>query len=970
MASTSSGSPGWQERLRDAVALAGSQHGSFAWIVDGNYEKSECGSGAERRLPSLSVRGMGPVTLPLGRESAAALLSAGSPAPYGHGLSTVLDPEVRRSTQLDAAEVELDAGWREEELAGIVADACAALGVRSPSSVRAHLYKLLLYEPGGHFRPHRDTEKEPGMFGTLVVQLPVAGGHEGGELRVRHAGQVRVWRTAAGSQEPAALQCAAFYADCEHELTMITSGLRAALVFNLVRTAPGAVPRPPPQGHTGAAEALMAAVRAWEAALAAAPEGAAARLRPDALRAIPLVHQYTETNLSFGRLKGRDAELVGLLCDCEALEVHLALIARNVSYTVVDERWEYERRKRCGFSDALYDDSGDDDEDEDEDDEEDGDEEDRDGGRERSYDSETGAELEDCVWDRVTTQLWLSRQGPEEELKALELDLTSVTLGGCGDGEAQVGGIFGAKPDRREYEGYTGNTGPELAYWYYRAVVVIWPRARGAEVRTAAGVGAVLVALERLLAERDRQLQQLQLQQPGGDEAEAAGEPQHQASAPPRDPGKHGKGPEDWEGGAGDQLPQLVAAVGRLAEGRRGAFAGESWERGDLPARALRALVSPPVLAWEGGAGRGASALRLLSALARSGAVRSGSFIAAIASAASALSVPAFDDAVVALVARQAVSQTERCLQLATEAAAPEELRGRLAGALMEALISGGDAGSGGGGDAAARGGGDDSSGSDVTDGSDVGEPVGAGNGGFAALKLDQVVTLSKHVCAGAAAFRAHLPAFCAAVLGRPDCQALLPALLREAAVAEAVRAREPHATRLAEARAAELEAVVARGRPVPSWEQPEARLPGYPQVEAFLRGPEKRMVLAGLWKRRPQAQSWVDQHFGCCAGTRNGYSATARADGVGTRAYVTIVKDHRLHGERVRQYEQTVAELEEVRALMGDSRPTEAAAAAVQSGADSAAGASRSRPAGRPSKRANVPKAEPRSKRRRTSST
>ncbi|CAN0450803.1 unnamed protein product, partial [Hapterophycus canaliculatus] len=41
------------------------------------------------------------------------------------------------------------------------------------------------YESGGHFRPHKDTEKEAGMFGTLVVQLPTASGHEGGTLLVR-----------------------------------------------------------------------------------------------------------------------------------------------------------------------------------------------------------------------------------------------------------------------------------------------------------------------------------------------------------------------------------------------------------------------------------------------------------------------------------------------------------------------------------------------------------------------------------------------------------------------------------------------------------------------------------------------------------------------------------------------------------------------------------------------------------------
>jgi hypothetical protein len=56
--------------------------------------------------------------------------------------------------------------------------AAKGLGVEV-CSVKSQLYKLLVYGPGGHFKPHRDTEKEAGMFGTLV----------GGSLQ-RHLGTV------------------------------------------------------------------------------------------------------------------------------------------------------------------------------------------------------------------------------------------------------------------------------------------------------------------------------------------------------------------------------------------------------------------------------------------------------------------------------------------------------------------------------------------------------------------------------------------------------------------------------------------------------------------------------------------------------------------------------------------------------------------------------------------------------------
>lgn len=41
-----------------------------------------------------------------------------------------------------------------------------------PRSCNNSLYKLLLYEPGSFFLPHRNTGKEDRMFATLVIVLP------------------------------------------------------------------------------------------------------------------------------------------------------------------------------------------------------------------------------------------------------------------------------------------------------------------------------------------------------------------------------------------------------------------------------------------------------------------------------------------------------------------------------------------------------------------------------------------------------------------------------------------------------------------------------------------------------------------------------------------------------------------------------------------------------------------------------
>jgi len=48
----------------------------------------------------------------------------------------------------------------------------AELGVSSDAVVTVELYKLLLYQEGDHFMPHRDTEKADGMFATMIILLP------------------------------------------------------------------------------------------------------------------------------------------------------------------------------------------------------------------------------------------------------------------------------------------------------------------------------------------------------------------------------------------------------------------------------------------------------------------------------------------------------------------------------------------------------------------------------------------------------------------------------------------------------------------------------------------------------------------------------------------------------------------------------------------------------------------------------
>ena len=233
----------------------------------------------------LEAAGVGPVALPLLPAQAEQLVAVAEQAPYGRGGETLVDTDVRRTWQLDAAQVTINGRRWREDLALILRRAAAGLGVAG--RVEAELYKLLIYDAGSFFVPHRDTEKAPGMFATLVVVLPSP--YTGGELVVRHKG--REARLDLRRDEPSEVAWAAFYADCRHEVLPIGSGYRLALVYNLIR--PDGEPVPWPPDHDSARDAATALLSTWDGG-------------PNKL-VVPLEHAYTEAEVGFGTLKGTDA---------------------------------------------------------------------------------------------------------------------------------------------------------------------------------------------------------------------------------------------------------------------------------------------------------------------------------------------------------------------------------------------------------------------------------------------------------------------------------------------------------------------------------------------------------------------------------------------------------------------------------------------------------------------------------------
>jgi len=221
---------------------------------------------------------------------------------------------VRNVWQIAPGKVKIGGKSWAANFENILSKVRAGLGC-DDASVSAELYKLLVYDRGGFFLPHRDTEKTYGMFGTLVVTLPSM--YRGGALRIRHAGrEVTVDTNAA---DPSELSYVAFYADCEHEVLPVREGNRLCLVYNLIQ-----------KYSKGRHRILKAPVYESQIRQAAAILDRFLRA-PDAPAKIAwlLDHQYRPAGLSFSALKGADAAKARVLVHAAAraqCAVHLGII--------------------------------------------------------------------------------------------------------------------------------------------------------------------------------------------------------------------------------------------------------------------------------------------------------------------------------------------------------------------------------------------------------------------------------------------------------------------------------------------------------------------------------------------------------------------------------------------------------------------------------------------------------------------
>ncbi|KAI1774014.1 hypothetical protein F4818DRAFT_420545 [Hypoxylon cercidicola] len=366
--------------------------------------------------PEIFVKDVGRIYLPLPQAQAREIIAKSHQAPFGKGSDTIVDTSVRSTWELNPGQFEIRGTSWQSELDKMLCIVQEQLGITAP--ITAELHKMLIYEEGAMFKAHTDTEKIPGMFGTLVVSLPSP--HEGGDVVVTHCG---VEKTLQTSKED--MSCLFWYSDVSHEVLPLTAGYRWVLTYNLVTNHAAELPT---ANNLPENPELRRALDSWSQEMQEAKIPSIA-----APRYWVLDHKYTEANISYQGLKAVDRECVRYLQKmCAELDFDLFLATlEKESGTCEDE------------DDPFY------------------------GSYSYRHDNEDRGDYHAIgVCDVSYRSKYIFDLSGNKLAANVPLDANKILHGK---------NPFKGKPDEEDYEEYMGNSGPQATHWYRLSALIIVP---------------------------------------------------------------------------------------------------------------------------------------------------------------------------------------------------------------------------------------------------------------------------------------------------------------------------------------------------------------------------------------------------------------------------------------------------------------------------------------------------------------
>jgi hypothetical protein len=384
-------------------------------------------------LPGLHIKGVGEISIPISPIQIREIIEISKKAPFGKGSKTVIDTKVRSAWELDADQLSFHNEDWSDMMGQIVEKVKNGLGIEN-NEIAISLYKLLIYEEGDFFLPHKDSEKEHGMFGTLIIGLPYT--HTGGELVIRFDGKEKIIDFSVPLSDYK-IPYVAFFADCDHEIKPITSGHRVSLVYNLIQS----------QGSQKLCQSEMSSQINQMSTLLKSMATSVSNTP----KAVLLEHQYTPANFSFNSLKHHDrprAELLLEAAEKAGYFAELGLVTHYKMGQLEGAGYDYDYHNRYAES------SGD-------------------------------GTMGEIYEEYTTIEHWSNGKIPA--LGKIYIENEDLII------DFKIGE---GNPIEEEEEGYTGNAGMTMEYWYHYGAVILWPQSKHLELLSSASVMVRLHWLE------------------------------------------------------------------------------------------------------------------------------------------------------------------------------------------------------------------------------------------------------------------------------------------------------------------------------------------------------------------------------------------------------------------------------------------------------------------------------------------
>ena len=188
-----------------------------------------------------------PLSFPLSESIISKIEPIAQPSPFGQNTKTIIDDKIRKGFELETKQFYFQDCTSKNQIKSFNSrddEFVEQVRLRLASHVpyiECKAYKLMFYQKGGFFKSHVDTMRENGHFATLLVSIPFVHSHKGGDLILTYKKRTVYWNPNQQHDSNDKYNCnglkfkyIAFYSDISHKVTMVETGIRVTLSFNLI----------------------------------------------------------------------------------------------------------------------------------------------------------------------------------------------------------------------------------------------------------------------------------------------------------------------------------------------------------------------------------------------------------------------------------------------------------------------------------------------------------------------------------------------------------------------------------------------------------------------------------------------------------------------------------------------------------------------------------------------------------------